>query len=51
MKDKVSTENIISALGIALRSSLARWWAIHKGALYSWDEFNITIKYCFLPPS
>jgi hypothetical protein len=49
LEDKVVAEKRIPVLDIALKSSPARWWATHKGALTSWDEVKLTIQYRFYP--
>jgi hypothetical protein len=51
MEDKVVKEQRISIVYIAFRYSPTRWWASHKGTIYSWNDAKISIQYHFLPPS
>jgi hypothetical protein len=47
MEEVMGEDRIISILDIAFQNTLARWWAMHKASLRTWDEVEQDIHYRF----
>jgi hypothetical protein len=43
MEETVGEDQRILVLDIAFQNTLARWWAMHKAALRTWDEVKQAI--------
>lgn len=47
---KVPEEQRVLALDVALKGTSARWWAIHKENLTTWEEVQPAMIHRFLSP-